>query len=141
MVTEHLNFKKTETCFSACLKSHFLYCSQFHNLHVKTTAIHKAAHKAAFINFSALKCGVYSRAAFNQNKYGMLLKETPKMENVIRHQTHVVVFASSFPWSYQQRLLLYVISIDLALANKGLNFIVITFTMDFNDEWCKLKDN
>ena len=49
MVTEHLNFKKTETCFSACLKSHFLYCAQFHNLHVKTTAIHKAAHKAAFI--------------------------------------------------------------------------------------------
>ena len=31
----------------------------------------------------------------------MLLKETPKMENVIRHQTHVVVLASSFPWSYQ----------------------------------------
>ena len=54
MVTEHLNFKKTETCFRACLKSHFLYCSQF----VNTTAIHKAAHKAAFINFSALKCGV-----------------------------------------------------------------------------------
>ena len=49
MVTEHLNFKKTEPCFSACLKSHFLYCSQFHNLHVNTTAIHKAAHKAAFI--------------------------------------------------------------------------------------------
>ena len=88
-----------------------------------------------------LLCGVYSRVAFNQNKYGMLLKETPKMENVIRHQTHVVVFASSFPWSYQQRLLLYVISIDLALANKGLNFIVITFTMDFNDEWCKLENN
>ena len=57
MVTEHLDFKKTEPCFSACLKSHFLYCAQFHNLHVKTTAIHKAAHKAAFINFSALKCG------------------------------------------------------------------------------------
>ena len=63
------------------------------------------------------------------------------MENIIRHRTHVVVFASSFPWSYQQRLLLYVISIDLTLANKGLNFIVITFTMDFNDEWCKLEDN
>ena len=97
MVTEHLNFKKTETCFSACLKSHFLYCSQFHNLHVNTTAIHKAAHKAAFINFSAVKCGVYSRAAFNRINTVCFLKETPKMENVIRNQAHLVVFASSFP--------------------------------------------
>ena len=32
--------KAKETCFSACLKSIFLYCSQFHNLHVNTTAIH-----------------------------------------------------------------------------------------------------
>ena len=69
MVTEHLNFKKTETCFRACLKSHFLYCSQFHNLHVNTTAIHKAAHKAAFINFSALKCGVQSNKYAENGKY------------------------------------------------------------------------
>ena len=41
MVTDHFNFKKTETCFNACLKSSFLYCSQFHNLHVNTIAIHK----------------------------------------------------------------------------------------------------
>ena len=41
-VADHYNFKKnTETCFSASLKSHLLYCSQFHNLHVCITAIHK----------------------------------------------------------------------------------------------------
>ena len=34
-------FKKTETYFSACLKRYFLYSSQFHNLHVNTTPIHK----------------------------------------------------------------------------------------------------
>ena len=33
--------KKTETYFSACLKIYFSYGSQFHNLHVNTTAIHK----------------------------------------------------------------------------------------------------
>ena len=27
-------------CFFACLKSHFLYSSQFRNLHVNTIAIH-----------------------------------------------------------------------------------------------------
>ena len=94
MVTEHLNLKKKETCLSACLKSHFLYCAQFQNLHVNTTPIRKVAHKAAFINFSALKCGVYSRAAFNRITAVCFLR---KMENVIRHLTHVVVFASSFP--------------------------------------------
>ena len=69
----------------------------------------------------------------------MLRNETLKMENVIRHQTYVVVFASSFPWSYQQCLLLYVISIHLTLGKEGLNFIGISFTMDFDNAWCKPK--
>lgn len=43
--------KKSETCFDACLKSHFLYHSQFHNLHVNTTKIHKV-HKAHSVSMS-----------------------------------------------------------------------------------------
>ena len=31
---------KTNTCFIACLKTHFVYCSQFHNSQVNTTALH-----------------------------------------------------------------------------------------------------
>ena len=38
MATDYL--KRKETCFGACLKSNFLYCFQFHNLYVNTTAIH-----------------------------------------------------------------------------------------------------
>ena len=108
MVTEHLNFKKTETCFSACLKSHFLYCSQFHNLHVNTTAMHKAAHKAAFIRGWRL-IKINTVCFLRKRRKWKMLSDT--------NQTHVIVLASSFSWSYQQRLLLYVISIDLTLAN------------------------
>ena len=59
---EHLHFKKTEKCFSACLKSHFLYLSQFHNF------LLRRLFEAAFINLVALNCGVYSRAAFNRGR-------------------------------------------------------------------------
>ena len=90
MVTEHLNFKKTEPCFSACLKSHFLYCAQFHNLHVKTTAIHKAAHKAAFINFSALKCGVQSNKYAENGKY----YQTPNARGCFRLFVPLVLSAT-----------------------------------------------
>ena len=40
MVTDHFNFKQ-KPVLVLVLKEIFLYCSQFHNLHVNTTAIHK----------------------------------------------------------------------------------------------------
>ena len=40
MITYYFNFEKQKYVFSAFLKSHFLFCSQIHNLHVNTTAIH-----------------------------------------------------------------------------------------------------
>ena len=44
MITDHFHFRqKTETCFSACLESHLLYCPQFHNVHVNAIAIHKVS--------------------------------------------------------------------------------------------------
>ena len=41
MITYYFNFKKHKYFFSAFLKSHFLFCSQIHNLHVNATAINK----------------------------------------------------------------------------------------------------
>ena len=40
MITYYFNFEKQKYVFSAFLKSHFLFCSQIHNLHVNTIAIH-----------------------------------------------------------------------------------------------------
>ena len=36
-----INFEKQKHIFSASLKQYFFNCSQFHNVHVNTTAIHK----------------------------------------------------------------------------------------------------
>ena len=40
MVTDHFNFKQ-KPVLVLVLKEILLYCSQFHNLHVNTTAIHQ----------------------------------------------------------------------------------------------------
>ena len=50
MVIEYLNFKKTETCLSSCLKSHFPYLFQFHKFSLRRL----------------FEGGVYSREAFNR---------------------------------------------------------------------------
>ena len=44
MVTDHFNFKQ-KPVLVLVLKETLLYCSQFHNLHVNTTAIHQVNHQ------------------------------------------------------------------------------------------------